>query len=74
MEGKNVHIVEMRDRLAPDANIRHRTSALFLVEQTACFFIFGFKAKISTQQCRFTNLTAFQNVFALVYGREKSAP
>ncbi|MBR2540622.1 MAG: FAD-dependent oxidoreductase [Mogibacterium sp.] len=24
MEGKNVHIVEMRDRLAPDANIRHR--------------------------------------------------
>ena len=24
MEGKHVHIVEMRDRLAPDANIRHR--------------------------------------------------
>ncbi len=24
MDGKNVHIVEMRDRLAPDANIRHR--------------------------------------------------
>ena len=24
MEGKKVHIVEMRDRLAPDANIRHR--------------------------------------------------
>ncbi len=24
MEGKNVHIVEMRDVLAPDANVRHR--------------------------------------------------
>lgn len=24
MEGKEVHIVEMRDKLAPDANIRHR--------------------------------------------------
>lgn len=24
MEGKNVHIVEMRDMLAPDANVRHR--------------------------------------------------
>ena len=24
MEGKHVHIVEMRDRLAPDANVRHR--------------------------------------------------
>ena len=24
MDGKNVHIVEMRDSLAPDANIRHR--------------------------------------------------
>ena len=24
MEGKNVHLVEMRDQLAPDANVRHR--------------------------------------------------
>jgi len=24
MEGKNVHLVEMRDELAPDANVRHR--------------------------------------------------
>ena len=24
MEGKNVHLVEMRDALAPDANVRHR--------------------------------------------------
>jgi len=24
MEGKNVHLVEMRDTLAPDANVRHR--------------------------------------------------
>jgi hypothetical protein len=24
MEGKKVHLVEMRDELAPDANVRHR--------------------------------------------------
>ena len=34
MDGKNVHIVEMRDCLAPDANIRHRP--LLMAEIDRC--------------------------------------
>ena len=33
MEGKNVHIVEMKDRLAPDANVRHRPLLLAEIEK-----------------------------------------
>lgn len=33
MEGKNVHLVEMRDELAPDANVRHRPLLLKEVEK-----------------------------------------
>ncbi len=35
MEGKNVHLVEMRDTLAPDANVRHRPLLLKEVEKYA---------------------------------------
>lgn len=35
MEGKNVEIVEMRDELAPDANVRHRPLLLAQVEKYA---------------------------------------
>jgi NADPH-dependent 2,4-dienoyl-CoA reductase/sulfur reductase-like enzyme len=35
MEGKNVHIVEMRDELAPDANVRHRPLLLKEIEKYA---------------------------------------
>lgn len=34
-EGKTVHIVEMRDALAPDANVRHRPLLLKEVEKYA---------------------------------------
>lgn len=33
MEGKNVHLVEMREELAPDANVRHRPLLLKEVEK-----------------------------------------
>ena len=33
MDGKNVHIVEMRDSLAPDANIRHRPLLMKEIEK-----------------------------------------
>lgn len=33
MEGKNVHLVEMRDALAPDANVRHRPLLLKEIEK-----------------------------------------
>ena len=33
MEGKKVHLVEMRDELAPDANVRHRPLMLKEVEK-----------------------------------------
>ncbi len=33
MEGKNVHLVEMRDQLAPDANVRHRPLLLKEIEK-----------------------------------------
>ena len=33
MEGKNVHLVEMRDQLAPDANVRHRPLLLAQVNK-----------------------------------------
>ena len=33
MEGKKVHLVEMRDRLAPDANVRHRPLLLAEIEK-----------------------------------------
>ena len=33
MEGKKVHMVEMRDRLAPDANVRHRPLLLAEIEK-----------------------------------------
>lgn len=33
MEGKNVHLVEMRDELAPDANVRHRPLLLKEIEK-----------------------------------------
>lgn len=32
-EGKKVHLVEMRDTLAPDANIRHRPILMKMIEQ-----------------------------------------
>ncbi len=35
MEGKHVHLVEMRDVLAPDANVRHRPLLLKEIEQYA---------------------------------------
>lgn len=35
MEGKKVHLIEMRDALAPDANIRHRPLLLKEVEKYA---------------------------------------
>ncbi len=35
MEGKNVHLVEMRDALAPDANVRHRPLLLKEIEKYA---------------------------------------
>lgn len=35
MEGKEVHIIEMRDELAPDANIRHRPLLLKEIDQYA---------------------------------------
>lgn len=35
MEGKTVHLVEMRDKLAPDANVRHRPLLLKEVERYA---------------------------------------
>jgi pyruvate/2-oxoglutarate dehydrogenase complex dihydrolipoamide dehydrogenase (E3) component len=33
MEGKRVHLVEMRDTLAPDANVRHRPLLLKEIEK-----------------------------------------
>ena len=41
MQGKTVHIVEMRDRLAPDANVRHRPLLLreidkYVTVHTSC--------------------------------------
>ena len=33
MEGKEVHIVEMRDQLAPDANVRHRPLLLAEIDK-----------------------------------------
>ncbi|MCD8020183.1 MAG: FAD-dependent oxidoreductase, partial [Clostridiales bacterium] len=41
MEGKNVHLVEMRDQLAPDANVRHRPLLLkeidkYVTVHTSC--------------------------------------
>ncbi|NBH33485.1 FAD-dependent oxidoreductase [Clostridiaceae bacterium] len=35
MEGKNIHLVEMRDALAPDANVRHRPLLLKEIEKYA---------------------------------------
>ena len=35
MEGKKVHLVEMRDQLAPDANVRHRPLLLAEIEKYA---------------------------------------
>ena len=35
MEGKEVHIIEMRDELAPDANIRHRPLLLKEIDKYA---------------------------------------
>ncbi|MCI8592870.1 MAG: FAD-dependent oxidoreductase [Lachnospiraceae bacterium] len=35
MEGKKVHLVEMRDELAPDANVRHRPLLLKEIEKYA---------------------------------------
>lgn len=35
MEGKRVHLVEMRDELAPDANVRHRPLLLKEIEKYA---------------------------------------
>lgn len=35
MEGKNVHLIEMRGELAPDANVRHRPLLLAEVEKYA---------------------------------------
>ena len=35
MEGKKVHIVEMRDQLAPDANVRHRPLLMKEIEKYA---------------------------------------
>ena len=35
MEGKKVHLVEMRDQLAPDANVRHRPLLLKEIEKYA---------------------------------------
>lgn len=35
MQGKNVHVVEMRDELCPDANVRHRPLLLHELEKYA---------------------------------------
>lgn len=36
MEGKRVHLVEMREMLAPDANVRHRPLLLKEIEKYVC--------------------------------------
>ena len=38
MEGKTVHLVEMRDELAPDANVRHRPLLLKEIEKYATVY------------------------------------
>lgn len=44
MEGKKVHLVEMRDMLAPDANVRHRPLMLKEVDKYATVHT-GYQAK-----------------------------
>ncbi|MBR2811937.1 MAG: FAD-dependent oxidoreductase [Solobacterium sp.] len=39
MEGKKVHIVEMRDQLAPDANVRHRPLLMKEIEKYADVYV-----------------------------------
>ena len=49
MEGKEVHLVEMRDQLAPDANVRHRPLLLAEIEKYVTVHT-GFKGKQVTDQ------------------------
>lgn len=49
MEGKKVHIVEMREELAPDANVRHRPLLLKEVEKYAAVHT-GYKGIQVTDQ------------------------
>ncbi|NTW70975.1 MAG: FAD-dependent oxidoreductase [Eubacteriaceae bacterium] len=49
-EGKTVHLVEMRDELAPDANIRHRPILLKEIEKSGIQVHLGFKGLIVTEE------------------------
>ena len=49
MEGKEVHLVEMRDQLAPDANVRHRPLLLAEIEKYVTVHT-GYKGKQVTDQ------------------------
>ena len=49
MEGKKVHLVEMRDELAPDANVRHRPLLLKEIEKYVTVHI-GYKGLEVTKE------------------------
>lgn len=49
MEGKQVHLVEMRDELAPDANVRHRPLLLAEIKKYVTVHT-GYKGKQVTDQ------------------------
>ena len=49
MEGKRVHLVEMRDVLAPDANVRHRPLMLKEIDKYVTIHT-GFKALRVTEE------------------------
>lgn len=49
MEGKKVHLVEMRDMLAPDANVRHRPLLLKEIEKYAVVHT-GYKGMKVTEE------------------------
>ena len=49
-EGKNVHLVEMRTELAPDANIRHRPILLKEIEKNKIHVHTGYKGLRVTEE------------------------
>ena len=49
MEGKGVHLVEMRDQLAPDANVRHRPLLMAEIDKYVTVHT-GYKGKQVTDQ------------------------
>ena len=50
MEGKEVKLVEMRDALAPDANVRHRPLLLKEIEKQVKAVHTGYSAEEITQE------------------------